>query len=561
MAFKKTIIGLASIAAVVGGVGYYMNTPNSNVSILQHEANNLDRDNTLVFCIGRSPRALSPAIVADGTSYNSSSRVIFNRLVENERGSTKLIPALAQSWEVSDDSKEVTLHLRHGVKFNDNDIFTPTRDFNADDVLFTFSRMLDKDNPYNKVSGGVYPYWNIMGFGSLINKVEKIDDYTVKFYLNQPNVTFVSDLAMDVLSIYSKEYADFLLKEGKPELIDQKPIGTGPWKLDQYIKDTAIRYTINPNYFRGPAEISTLIYSITPDPTSRLAKVITGQCDFMEAPNSADQAEVIKKYNLKTSLQTGLNVAYIALNNDKEFLKDVRVRKALDMAIDKQAIARLVYNNQVVMDGHVLTSTMLGYDPNLKVDQYDPEKAKELLAQAGYANGFDIKIFVQPVSRSSNPNPARTAELIQQDWKKIGVNATLETTEYNEFIKQTRAGNFEAGTYGWSGDNGDPDNFLTPLLSSGSIGKSNYSRFANAEFDRLVTLGRTTPDTEERAKIYAQAEAVFEQNQPFIVIGHSMLLAIMRPEVVDYKYTPFGFVEFYGVKKVDPSKQDISTND
>ncbi|RIY34192.1 hypothetical protein CKF54_01655 [Psittacicella hinzii] len=508
-------------------------------------------DKTLVFCIGRSPRALSPAIVADGTSYNSSSRVIFNRLVENERGSTKLIPALAESWEVSEDSLEVTLHLRKGVTFNDNDIFTPTREFNADDVIFTFSRMLDKDNPYNKVGGGNYPYWNIMGFSSLVNHLEKVDDYTVKVYLNQPNVTFVSDLAMDVLSIYSKEYADFLLSEGKPELIDQKPIGTGPWKLDTYIKDTAIRYTVNPNYFRGQADIGTLIYSITPDPTSRLAKVITGQCDFMEAPNSIDQATVIDKYNLKTSLQTGLNVAYLALNNDLEVLKDVRVRRALDMAIDKEAIAKLVYNDQVVVDGHVLTSTMLGYDPDLKVAKYDPEEAKKLLAQAGYPNGFSIKIFVQPVSRSSNPNPRRTAELIQQDWKKIGVEATLETTEYNEFIKQTRAGNFETGTYGWSGDNGDSDNFLTPLLSSGSIGKSNYSRFNNSEFDRLVELARTTADTDERAKIYAQAERVFVENQPFIVIGHSMLLAIMRPEVLDYKYTPFGFVEFYGVKLAD----------
>ncbi|WP_245958040.1 ABC transporter substrate-binding protein [Psittacicella melopsittaci] len=551
MRFKKTLFSLVTLGVVVGGVAAYMNSPKT---VVAGEALHgyLNEDKTLVFCIGRSPRALSPAIVADGTSYNSSSRVIFNRLVENERGSTSLVPALAESWEVSPDSKVVTLHLRKGVKFNDNDIFTPTRDFNADDVIFTFDRMLNADNPYNKVSGGNYPYWRMMGFGSLINHLEKVDDYTVKVYLNQPNVTFVSDLAMDVLSIYSKEYADQLLEQGHPEYIDQKPIGTGPWKLDQYVKDTAIRYVINPNYFRGPADIGTLIYSITPDPTSRLAKVITGQCHFMEAPNSADQAEVIKKYNLKTSLQTGLNVAYIGLNNDREFLKDVRVRKALDMAIDKRAIARLVYNDQVVTDGHVLTSTMLGYDPNLKVDTYDPEKGKQLLAEAGYPNGFEIKLFVQPVSRSSNPNPTRTAELIQQDWKQIGVNATLVTDEYNNFIKRTREGDFDAGTYGWSGDNGDSDNFLTPLLSTQSIEKSNYSRFSNAEFDELLYLGRTTADTQERAKIYAQAEQVFVEHQPFIVIGHSMLLAIMRPEVVDYKYTPFGFVEFYGVKLETP---------
>ncbi|WP_222987706.1 ABC transporter substrate-binding protein [Psittacicella hinzii] len=513
----------------------------------------LNEDKTLTFCIGRSPRALSPALVADGASYNSSSRIIFNRLVENVRGSTELEPALAESWEVSPDAKEVTLHLRKGVKFNNNDIFTPTRDFNADDVLFTFNRMLENDHPYHSVSNATYPYWNIMGFSSLINHLEKIDDYTVKVYLNSPNVTFISDLAMDVLSIYSAEYADYLLNTlHKPELIDQKPLGTGPWKLDQYIKDTAIRYVINPDYFRGPAKIGTVIFSITPDPTARLAKVITGQCDFMEAPNLADQDKVIKRYGLKTNLQTGLNVAYIALNNENKYLQDVRVRQALDMAIDKKAIAKLVYDNQVVTDNHVITSTMTGYDPDLKGNSYDPEKAKELLAQAGYPNGFDITIFVQPVARSSNPNPSRTAELIQQDWKKIGVNATLKTTEYQEFIKQTREGNFDAGTYGWSGDNGDTDNFLSPLLSSGSIGKSNYSRWQNEEFDRLVVAGRTTADPEMRAMIYRQAEHVFFREQPFIVLGHSELLSIMRPELVGYKQTPFGFIEFYGVDKVTP---------
>lgn len=557
MKLRKLITWALILGGGIGGISYYMHTPKETNSPTTAQNNHLNADKTLVFCIGRSPRALSPALVADGTSYNSSSRIIFNRLIENVRGGTDLIPALATSWQVSADSKTFTLKLRQGVKFNDNKLFTPTRDFNADDVLFTFDRMMNKDNPYNGVSNATYPYWNMMGLSKLIKEVKRIDDYTVEFNLNSPDVTFISTLAMDVLSIYSKEYADFLIANNKPlELFDQQPIGTGPWKLDQYIKDTAIRYIINPNYFRGPAKIGTVIFSITPDATSRLAKLINAQCDFMEAPNVADQFKVVEKYGLKTNLETGLNVAYIAFNNDDKILQDVKVRKALDMAVDKKAIKELVYSNQVDVDNHIITRTMLGYDANLVGNSYDPEQAKKLLAEAGYPNGFSIEIFVQPVSRSSNPNPSRTAELIQQDWKKIGVTATLRTTEYQEFIKQTREGKFQAGTYGWSGDNGDSDNFLSPLFSSSSIGKSNYSRFNDKEYDRLMQLGKTTADLNQRALIYMQAEKILFEKQPVIVLGHSELLSIMRPELVGYKQTPFGFVEFYGVDKLSLEEQE-----
>lgn len=550
----KKLSALVIVTAAVGGGLYYYNSDTTKV-VAQDDSVLAKNNKTLVYCVARGPRALSPALVADGTSYNATSRIIYNRLFENEPGSTVIMPALATSYDVSPDGKEYTVHLRKGVKFQGNEIFTPTRDFNADDVVFTFNRMLKDDSAYHNVNNATYPYWNGMNFSGLIDHVEKVDNDTVKFYLKEPNVTFIPDLSMDVLSIYSKEYADVLTKMGHQEYIDSKPVGTGPWKLENVIPDTSLRYTANLDYFRGAPKIGTVIFSITPDSNARISKLLTGACDIIDRPDSANLDDVIAKNNLQTNLQTGLNVAYIGLNTEWGPLKNPEVRKALDMAIDKKAIAKIIYNDQVTVDNHILTPTLIGYDANAKTDSYNPEMAKKLLAEAGYPNGFDIEIFVQPVARTSNPNPRRTAELIQQDWDKIGVHTTLRTTEYQEFIKQTRAGNFQAGTYGWSGDNGDTDNFLAPLLSGPYIGKNNYTRWNNPEFNQLVAEGRVTTDPAKRADIYRKAEQLAMDQYPMIVIGHSKILTIMNQRVKNYKQTPFGFLELYGVDVQDPAKK------
>lgn len=413
MRINKLAVTGVLLAGLIGYAGYYVNSGNPTTE----DGNQVELHDgkTLVYCLNRSPKTLSPALSSDGPSFNAGSRVMFNRLIENVPGSVQIQPALAESWEISDDSREFIFHLRKGVKFNDNDIWKPTRDFNADDVLFSFNRALDPSNYWHSVNNARFPFWNAMNLPQLIEKVEKLDQYTVKITLSRPDVSFVTTLVLDATAIYSAEYAQYLRSIGRPELIDFKPIGTGPWKLDQMITDTAIRYFANPNYWQGRPHIDTLVYSITPDSNSRIAKLITGACQFISPPDSNDLEAIVKKYDLKVDLQTGLNTAYIALNTEWGPLKDPRVRHALNMAVDKKAIAKIIYNDLVTADDHLLTNTMSGYDSNAKIDTYNPEAAKKLLAEAGYPNGFDIEIFVQPVGRSSNPNPRRTAELVQQD--------------------------------------------------------------------------------------------------------------------------------------------------
>ena len=220
---------------------------------------------TLIFCSEGSPEGFNPQLYTAGTTFNASSRQIYNRLVEFERGTTETVPALAESWTVSDDGVVYTFRLRRGVKWHETPWFKPTRDFNADDVVFSFDRQLRKDHPYHKVSGGSYEYFNGMDMPNLLKSVEKIDDHTVRFTLNQPEAPFIADLGMDFASILSAEYADRMLAAGTPEKVNLEPVGTGPFQFVNYQKDAVIRYRAHRGHFRGKAAIDNLTAILAAD--------------------------------------------------------------------------------------------------------------------------------------------------------------------------------------------------------------------------------------------------------------------------------------------------------
>ena len=261
---------------------------------------------TLIFCSEGSPENFNPAVANTGTSYEAG-RPIYNHLVEFRPGSLDLVPALAKSWEISPDGKTYTFHLRRNVKWQSNANFTPTRDFNADDVMFSFDRMWKADNPYHNVSsGGHYAYFEALGLSKLLQSMDKIDDYTVQFVLNRPEAPFLADLAIDFAVITSAEYADAMLKAGTPERLDHEPIGTGPFAFVAYQKDAVIRYRRFEGYWGNRQKLDGLVYSITPDAAGRLAKLHAGECHVMVFPNPSDLPAIAADPNLKLAKREGL---------------------------------------------------------------------------------------------------------------------------------------------------------------------------------------------------------------------------------------------------------------
>ncbi|WP_298932445.1 ABC transporter substrate-binding protein [uncultured Ramlibacter sp.] len=503
---------------------------------------------TLVYCSEGSPENFYPGINTTGTSFDGN-EPIYNRVVEFERGGTKVVPGLAEKWSISPDGLVYTFNLRKGVKWHSNKNFKPSRDFNADDMIFAFHRQWLDTDPYYKVTSSNHAYFNDMGMPKLLKSVDKVDEYTVKITLNKPEAPFLANMAMPYAAIQSQEYAIAMLKAGTPEKLDQEPIGTGPFTLVQYQKDAVIRYKAFPQYWGGKAKIDDLVYSITPDASVRWAKLQKGECHVMPYPNPADLDAIRKDPNIKVMDQAGLNVGYLAFNTQKKPFDDVRVRKAISMAINKKAIIDGVYLTTGVAAKNPIPPSMWSYNDAIKDDGYDPEGAKKLLAAAGFPNGLSTDLWAMPVQRPYNPNAKRIAELMQADLAKIGVKAEIKTFEWGEYRKRMQAGEHQMGMLGWTGDNGDPDNFLHTLLGcdSAKTNGSNVAKFCHQPYEELVLKAKTVSKQADRDALYKKAQVIFKEQAPWFTIAHAVQLKPMSNKVIDFKLSPFGRHNFYGV--------------
>jgi dipeptide transport system substrate-binding protein len=503
---------------------------------------------TLVYCSEGSPEGFNPSLYTAGTTFDASSRNVFNRLVEFERGTTKIVPALAQSWSVSKDGLTYSFNLRKGVKFHTTRNFTPLRDFNADDVIFSFERQRNPNHPFHKVSGGQYEYFVSMDMPNIIKSVEKVDDYTVRFHLSVPEAPFIANLGMDFASILSKEYADKMKAAGTPEKVDLDPVGTGPFQLVAYQKDAVIRYKAHPDYWNGKAKIDNLVFAITPDPAVRYQKLKAGECHVMPYPNPADIEAMRKDPDIRLLEQEGLNVGYLAFNTEKKPFDDKRVRQALNMAVNKQAIIEAVFQGAGKIAKNPIPPTIWSYNDATEDYPYDPAAAKKLLAEAGYGSGFQTDIWAMPVQRPYNPNARRMAELIQADFQKVGVTAKIVSFEWGEYLKRSKQGEHQTVLLGWTGDNGDPDNFMYVLLGCEAAKDSaNRARWCHQTFNDLLVRAKQTANVEQRTQLYQSAQLVFKDEAPWITIAHSIVFKPVRKEVVDFKIDPFGGHVFYGV--------------
>ncbi len=503
--------------------------------------------NTLVYCSEGSPEGFDPALFTAGTTFDASSHPIYNRLLEFETGTTNVIPGLAESVEASDDGLEYTFKLREGVKFHSNDEFTPTRDFNADDVIFSFMRQKDEGHPYNQVSGGTWEYFQGMGMPDLVESIEKIDDYTVKFTLSKPEAPFVANMAMDFASILSAEYADAMMEAGTPEKLNTAPIGTGPFSFVAYQKDAVIRYAQNADYWKAPADVENLIFAITPDASVRYQKLKAGECHVMPYPNPADIQAMKDDADINMMEQEGLNVGYLAYNTTVAPFDNPKVRKALNMAIDKQAIIDVVFQGSGQAAKNPIPPTMWGYNDAITDDPYDPEAAKAMLEAEGVSS-LSMKVWAMPVQRPYNPNARRMAELIQADFAKIGVDVEIVSYEWGEYLSRSKELNRDGAVLlGWTGDNGDPDNFLAVLLGCDGREASNRAQWCHQPFEDLILQAKQTTDQAERTKLYEDAQVIFKDQAPWATIAHSVVYMPMRNEVQGYKVHPLGGHIFYGV--------------
>jgi peptide/nickel transport system substrate-binding protein/dipeptide transport system substrate-binding protein len=498
----------------------------------------------LVYCADASPEGFDPGMW-DSASTNTVSAQMFDGLLGFKRPTTELGPKLATSWEISPDAKSFTFKLREGVKFHSTPWFKPTRDFNADDVIFTFQRFIDPSHAFNKAFAANFIYPQNLGLAKLIAGIDRIDDRTVRFRLHQPNVTFVANFAFAWAGIHSAEYAGQLLKAGKASQIGVQPVGTGPFMFKSYAKDDVLRMTAHPDYWGGKQPTPALVFSISREPNVRVQKIAAGECHVAAALRDVDLASLAGNPNVSIEKIQALNISYLSFNLKKPPTDKREVREALDIAIDRNAIFKALFPRGDAMQAvSAFPPAIPGYNKKLK-NEFDPAKAKALLAKAGFPNGFEIDLWALPVTRPTNPNGQLMAQLIQQDWAKIGVKASIKTFEWGEYLKRANNGEHNVYMSGWSGETGDADDFLTPNLSC-AANKSGI-KFCNAEFEKLIDEARATPDQNKRIALYEKAQEIFKHERPWITMAHSTVYIPIRKDVVGFKMAPNGSVDFEGV--------------
>jgi dipeptide transport system substrate-binding protein len=501
--------------------------------------------NEFVYCSEGAPSTFNPQLAADGTTFDASSQPIYDRLLSLSPDGSKLEPALASSWSVSENEREILFELRPGVQFHSNESFKPSRPLNADDVVFTFKKMMNSANPFHVSDSRAYLYFESTGMKSVLLDVVKVSDLKVKFILSRPDAPFLANLAMDFASILSKEYGDLVLKDGRLEDINKKPIGTGPFAFESYEEGKSIKYTAHDQYYRGKQKMNTLVFEITPDPKERLKKLDEGSCHFAkDLPyfrGSTEKVNVIKT--------NGHNVSYIGLNLKNKKFQNKKLRLAMSKALDRESYIDRIYNGAAQKAKTLLPPSNWAYSEDLKELTYDLEEARNLIADSGIDLPMQVTLWTLPVSRPYNPDGRVMGEMIKEDLRKIGIDVELVTFDWPTYLRNIKAGGYELVEYGWSADSRDPDNFLHTLLScSGSNGGANLSNFCHQKYERLVTEAKKTFDQKKRKALYQKAMSLFQEEMPVLPIAHSSIFRVLNRDVRGYEPRPLGTESFFRVE-------------
>jgi len=498
----------------------------------------------LTVCTESSPEGFDIAQYELSVTTDAAGIPLYDQLLRFEPGTTRVMPGLVERWDISADGLVYTLHLRKGVKFHTTPWFKPTRDFNADDVMFSINRMNDKSHPAYSAAKNGYVYWEGMSMRSLIKSLEKLDDMTVRFTLARPEAPFLADLAIQTIgSVFSAEYGAQLGKVGQLDKMNTEPVGTGPFVFKSYQKDAVIRYAANTAYWGGAPKVDTMVFAITLDPNVRLQRLKAGECLAGIGIKSESAHVFDQDANMTMVRSTPLQTNYLAPNAKRKYLSDKRFRQALWLALDKKTLITSVYGGIATPATSFLPPSMWGYDGGLP-ERHDIEQAKALVKASGY-DGSELVLFGRVGGASDSK---RAAELMQADWARIGVKVRVQMMEIGELYKRAGKGEHDIVLLAWVSDNGDPDNFLTPNLSCAAVeGGGNKSQWCNKAFDELIDAARKTADLKKRGELYAKAQRLVYDEAAVIPLISPTQMTALNKRVKGFVTSPFGNSDFRNV--------------
>jgi peptide/nickel transport system substrate-binding protein len=457
---------------------------------------------TLVVGLVAEPVNLDPAQVTDLNSNRVGRRVV-ETLVTFPEEKTEVIPGLAESWTISKDGLQYTFKLRRGITFHDG---TP---FNSSAVKFSIERQINPDHPANKL--GKYPFSNYF-FGN-VKAVEVLSDDRVAFLLKEPRASFLAVLSAAAASIVSPTAA---MKSGLD--YPSQPVGTGPFKFVSWDRGQRVVLEKYPKYWKGPVKIDRVVFRPIVEDQARLTELLTGQLDLIVGVPADFVGQLESNAKVGVLKQTGVHVWYLGINNQKKPFDDRRVRQALNYAVDKQAIVRDVLKGTGTPSVGPVQPNTWGAEAGLKAYPYDPARAKKLLAEAGFPNGFSTTLWV-PESGSGMQAPVAMSTVIQSNLKAVGVNVNLQTMEWGAYLAKLRSKEQE-------------------LFAQWTPNGPNRALYKNDKFDQLLTDARHTTDQAKRAALYKQAQKILIEDAPWVFVDHEVQIAALSKRVQGFKLHP-----------------------
>lgn len=499
---------------------------------------------TLTVCTEASPDGFDIAQYESTVTNDAAGRTIYDQLLGFKPGTTEVQPGVVEKWQVSADGLVYTLQLRKGVKFHTTPWFKPTRELNADDVLWSINRLRDKKHPAHAAAKNGYVYWEGMGMSQLIKSVDKVDAGTVRITLTRAEAPFLAGLAMEAIgSVFSAEYGEQLQRAGRLDQLNTQPVGSGPFIFKSYQKDAVIRYTANTAYWGGAPKVDNLIFAITLDPNVRVQRLKAGECLVGTNMKPETVSTFDNDPNVKVVRNNPLLTGYIALNTKRKFLSDKRLREALWLAFDKKTYVASVYGGNATPAASLLPPPMWSHDKSL-AERSDVERAKQLVKASGY-DGTELALFTRI---GGSIDGKRAAELMQADWARIGVKVKVQMIEWGEMLKRTGRGEHDITFINWAGDNGDPDNFLTPNLSCAAVASGgNKSQWCHKGFDELLDAARKTVDPKKRTELYVKAQKLIYDEVPVIPTVYPVNMTAINKRVQGMVPNPFTHNDFRAV--------------